>query len=144
MSRAERLSHRREVEALARALRPPAAARREAALAQVLTDDGRIRAERLVGWVSPHAVPLDAMERGTVVDLDLPAIAAGAVATLAVAVDGAREGDAVLLGPPSDLEAGLIPVGLVTAADTVTLRVYNASAAALNPAPNAWRIVLTR
>jgi hypothetical protein len=71
--------------------------------------------------------------------LDFPSIPAGGIATLTMAIAGAQPGSEVLLGAPASLEAGLLAFGLVTAADTVTVRLYNSTAAAVDPAPATWK-----
>lgn len=144
MRSVDQLSHHPSVERLARSLRPREDARRGAAIDLAITPDGKVRADRLAGFVSPHQLPLDALERGILVDLDPPSMAAGAVGTVAVTVPGAKENDAVALGPPSDLEAGLLAFGVVTADDTVTIRFFNASGGTLDPAANTWKVVVTR
>ncbi|MBF6595812.1 MAG: hypothetical protein IVW51_15415 [Thermaceae bacterium] len=71
--------------------------------------------------------------------LDFPAIAAGGIATLTIAVPGAQPGSEVTLGAPAALEAGLIGFGLVTAINTVTVRLLNPTLAAIDPAPATWK-----
>lgn len=72
--------------------------------------------------------------------LDFPSIAAGAAADLAITVTGAAVGDGVTLGPPVALEAGLvIAYWGVTAANTVTIRLRNETAAAIDPVAATWR-----
>ncbi len=71
--------------------------------------------------------------------LDFPSIAAGGIATLTIAIAGAQPGSEVLLGAPAGLEAGLLAFGLVTAAGTVTVRLYNPTVAAIDPAPATWK-----
>ena len=72
-------------------------------------------------------------------------VAPGSIASLAtyrttVTVTGARAGMTVLVGPPAALQAGLVPFGVVTAADTVTLSIYNSTAGALTPASASWNV----
>lgn len=72
-------------------------------------------------------------------------IAPGSIATLdtyttTITVTGARTGMTVLVGPPAALQTGLIPWGVVTAADTVTVSIYNSTAGALTPASATWNI----
>jgi hypothetical protein len=72
--------------------------------------------------------------------LDFPSVAAGAQAELTVSAAGAAVGNAVLLGPPAALEAGLVATARVTAADTVTIRLLNVTAAAIDPVSATWRV----
>ena len=70
-------------------------------------------------------------------------IAPGSIATLAtytttVTITGARAGMAVQVGAPAALQSGLIPFAIVTAADTVTLSIYNSTAGALTPTSASW------
>lgn len=65
-------------------------------------------------------------------------------AALTVTVTGAAVGDAVFFGPPAALEAGLIPSGFVSAADTVTVRLNNRSAGDIDPASATWRVVVMK
>ncbi len=74
--------------------------------------------------------------------LDFPSISVNSCEDLTVTVTGAKTGDAVYLGPPSNLETGLIAVGFVSSSDTVTVRVCNTSGGANNPASNDWRILV--
>jgi hypothetical protein len=60
------------------------------------------------------------------------------VATATIAVIGARAGMTVQLGPPAALEADLIWSGLVTADDTVTVRLYNPTGSTITPASATW------
>lgn len=71
--------------------------------------------------------------------LDFPSITAGGAEELTFAVPGAQPGWEVSLGAPSSLEAGLVPFARVSAADTVTVRLFNLTASAIDPAPALWR-----
>ena len=72
--------------------------------------------------------------------LDFPSIAAAGTANLTIAVAGAAVGDPVAVGVPAAFNAGLSVHGFVSAADTVTVRVINATAGALNPASAAFAV----
>lgn len=80
----------------------------------------------------------------TTATLDFPSINAGAVAVLTVTIRGATPGPAslVLLGPPSTIEAGLMWSGFVSANDTVSIRLFNGTAGAINPASASWRVAV--
>ena len=76
--------------------------------------------------------------------LDFPSIAAGAIATLTVSVPGAQAGQPVALGPPAAIEAGLMWSGFVSAASTVTVRLHNTTASAMDPASATWDVRVLR
>lgn len=67
-------------------------------------------------------------------NLDFPAIAAAASSDLTIPVPGAAVGDGVSLGLPAAPTAGLIFQGFVSAADVVTVRATNITAAAIDAA----------
>ncbi len=72
-------------------------------------------------------------------------IAATTKAGTAVTVTGVVAGDIVTAIPPSDLEDDLIPAGAVaTAADTVTVYLYNASAGAVDGVAKTWTLLIQR
>lgn len=63
----------------------------------------------------------------------------------AVVVLGAETGDAVFLGAPATLEANVMFVGFVSAADEVTVRITKVGGdGLLNPASGDWRIVVLK
>jgi hypothetical protein len=72
--------------------------------------------------------------------LDFPSIAAGASQTLTVTVNGAATGDAVIATPPATLPNGLVPIAYVSSADTVTIRLNNVTASAIDPASASWQV----
>ena len=74
--------------------------------------------------------------------IDFASISAGAVGTQSVTVTGAKTGDVVALGPPSGINANLIWSGYVSAADTVTIRLYNPTGGAIDPASATWKVVV--
>jgi hypothetical protein len=74
------------------------------------------------------------------VTLDFPSIAAGSTALLAATVQGAAPGDAVIATPNGAIENGLVYGGYVASANTVTIRVTNSSASAVDPASRTWDI----
>lgn len=81
--------------------------------------------------------------------LDFPSIAAQTAtaitfASLTITVTGAATGDAVLLGPPSTTNAGLIWEGYVSATNTVTIRLGNCTNAAIDPASATWRATVVK
>jgi hypothetical protein len=80
----------------------------------------------------------------TTATLDFGSIAAGATATLTITVTGALVGDAVYLGPPSTLEAGLMATAFVSASNTVTVRLGNMTASPVDPASATWRASVLR
>ncbi|MFC6080923.1 hypothetical protein [Sphaerisporangium aureirubrum] len=70
--------------------------------------------------------------------LDFPSIAAATSAELTITVTGAAVGNAVALAPPATLTAGLVAFGRVTATNTVTVRLANVTASAIDPASATW------
>lgn len=76
--------------------------------------------------------------------LDFPSIPAQDTAELTITVTGAAVGDAVLLGPPSTFIADLSATGYVSATNTVTVRLANPTAAAIDPASATWRATIVK
>lgn len=70
--------------------------------------------------------------------LNFPSVAAAGQAELTITVTGAAVGDAVVLAPPAAPDAGLVWAGRVSAANTVTVRVANITAAPIDPAAATW------
>lgn len=101
--------------------------------------DGRLRtAEAQLASANMRALHASA-------SLDFPSIAATTgTATLTVSVPGASAGDRVALAPPAVLPAGLIPMAAVTAADTVSLTLFNHTAAAIDPAAMTWGVTVLK
>ncbi|MFI7630266.1 hypothetical protein [Microbispora rosea] len=93
-----------------------------------LDDTGRVPSEQ-VALVASQAV-------------DFSSIAAGAVGTSSVTVTGAKVGDVVALGAPSGVNASLIWSGYVSAADTVTIRMFNPTGGAIDPASATWKVAV--
>ncbi len=78
----------------------------------------------------------------TTATLDFASIAAGAVGTLTATVTGAATGDFALAAPPGNLTAGLVHSAFVSAANTVTIRLVNGTAGAIDPASATWGIAV--
>lgn len=74
------------------------------------------------------------------VSLDFGSIGAGAIGTEIVAVEGAIVGQLVALGPPDNIDAGLIWSGYVSADGLVTVRLYNTTGAPIDPAAGVWKV----
>lgn len=74
--------------------------------------------------------------------LDFASIAAGAVGTLTATVTGAATGDFAVAAPPGNLTAGLVFCAFVSAANTVTIRIVNGTAGAIDPASATWGITV--
>jgi hypothetical protein len=74
--------------------------------------------------------------------LDFASIAAGAVGTLTATVTGAATGDFAMVAPPGNLTAGLVPSAFVSSANTVTIRIINGTAGAIDPASATWGIAV--
>lgn len=101
-------------------------------------DTATIDMHAVVG-ISGTEISADLIVLTATATLDFPNILAQTCAELTITVTGAVVGDAVRLGPPSTIEANLSWNGYVSAADTVTVRVCNPSAGAINPASATWR-----
>ena len=84
------------------------------------------------------------LQAGTVT-VDPPSIGATSKGTVNVTISGARVGDLVFLTPPDAIEAGLLFLGAsVSATNTVTIALYNATSAAIDGAARTWRYLLLR
>lgn len=70
--------------------------------------------------------------------LNFPEVAAAGQQELTITVAGAATGDAVALAPPATLTAGLVATGRVSAANTVTVRLVNVTAEAIDPPAATW------
>ena len=71
---------------------------------------------------------------------DPPSIAAGATWDTPITVTGALLGDRALAAPSGLLPAGIVWSAAVSAADTVTLRLANVTAAAIDPPSMTWYV----
>lgn len=70
--------------------------------------------------------------------LSFGTISSNGIATATITVNGAIAGDPVVLGAPAALEAGLTFSGIVTAANTVTVRLHNNAGTSVTPATATW------
>ena len=70
--------------------------------------------------------------------IDVGSIAAGTCAAITFTVSGAAVGDGVIVAAPAAPEAGLIWAGRVFSANTVSIRLCNVTAAAIDPASATW------
>ena len=77
-----------------------------------------------------------------IASLNFASIASNSTGTQTVTVTGATVSSGVTLGAPSTIEAGLIWCGFVSAADTVTIRLHNASGGAIDPALATWHVIV--
>jgi hypothetical protein len=76
------------------------------------------------------------------VTIDPPSIAAGASANVTATVNGLTTSHKVIAQCQSDLEAGLVPqAAYCSAANTLTIRLYNPTAAAIDGAARPWFII---
>jgi len=91
----------------------------------------------------PPPAALDAALTATA-SLDFGSIGAGLSADLTIAVTGAAAGDAVVLGAPAALEAGLVAFAWVSAADTVSVRLVNNTAGAVDAAAGTYRVTVLK
>ena len=76
--------------------------------------------------------------------LDFPSVAAGASSSLTIAVPGATVGDDALLAFVSAPTAGLTFQTWVSAADTVTVRVQNVTAGAVDAASTDYPVTVLK
>lgn len=83
--------------------------------------------------------------KGTV-SVDPGSIAAGASADVAVTITGAATGDVVVMNPPAaGLTADLLIAGVrVSAADTVSIRLSNQSAAPIDELAGTWSYLIIK
>lgn len=88
---------------------------------------------QVLGTAAGSATPLFASA-----SLNFPSVAAAGQQELTITVTGAAVGDAVVLAPPAAPEAGLVWGGRVSAANTVTVRASNITAAPVDPAAATW------
>jgi len=104
-------------------------------------DRDAIRAEHIPSGEIPLTDIKKNIRVGTV-SVDPPSIGAGAYATTTVSLSGLAATEEIILIPPSGLEDGLIFIGAdVTAADTITIKLHNKSAAAIDGAARDWTYI---
>jgi hypothetical protein len=124
-----------------------------AATGSVLTwaSDGRVenvaRADMTVGNATTAATATTAA-LATAVGLsakkseDVGSIAAGAAVTFDITVAGAVAGAPVILGLPAGINAGIVGCALVSAGNTVTVRLGNLTAGAIDPAVGVYSVTV--
>jgi hypothetical protein len=98
------------------------------------------RGRALIGSliVGPGATTIKNIWSGSV-SLDPPSIATVARGLVTFTVTGAAVGDVAILNPPATLNDDLVFVGAaVTAADTVTVYIYNPTAGAIDDTAKTW------
>lgn len=76
--------------------------------------------------------------------LDFPSITAVTTEELTITVAMAAVGDVVYLGAPAALEDNLIAMAYVSAADTVTVRLANITALAIDPASATYKVAVQK
>ena len=74
--------------------------------------------------------------------LNFAEIAAAAQASLTITVTGAAVGDEVIMALPAAPAAGLVFNAFVSAADTVTVRASNITAAPVDPAAATYGVIV--
>ena len=100
------------------------------------------RVTRGMGFVGALAIgggPLIKKFRTGTLTVDPATLAATTKVGTAVTLTGVAEGDLVAFEPPAALEDDLVYSGSVVTADTVTIYLYNASAAPVDGASRLWR-----
>ena len=80
--------------------------------------------------------------RTATASLDFPSIAAASQASLTITVAGAALGDTVVMGLPAAPAAGITFNAFVSAANTVTIRATNVTAAAVDPAAANYTVLV--
>lgn len=102
-----------------------------------LTDEDKRRlVDHLQDTANPHLIQFPILKGSA--ELNFGSINAGATAELTLTVTGAVTGQPVALSSASSVEAGLIWCGYVSAANTVTVRMYNTTGAPIDPAAATW------
>lgn len=74
--------------------------------------------------------------------LDFPSIAAASQASLTITVTGAAVNDEVIMGLPAAPAAGIVFNAFVSAANTVTIRATNVTAAPVDPASATYSVIV--
>lgn len=78
------------------------------------------------------------------VTINPASIPANSAANQFVSMPSAAVGDAVAIGPPAALEAGLVVTGYVSAVDVVQIRIANVTTGAIDPASGNWRVAVLK
>lgn len=73
------------------------------------------------------------------VNLDPASIAAGVKGSITFNLAGAASGDALIMHPPTTLEAGLVFCGTNITAGVVTVYLFNPTGAGVDGASRAWQ-----
>jgi hypothetical protein len=76
--------------------------------------------------------------------LDFPQVAAAGTQALTVTCPGASVNDAVLLGLPATVNAGIVFDARVSAADTITIRAQNITGAPIDPASAQYEFIVLK
>jgi hypothetical protein len=101
----------------------------------------KFRSETAVGAarIGLSGALLRGVKSGSVA-IDPPSISANTRGTATATITGVAAGDIVILEPPAALETGLLYVGhYVSAANTVTVMLYNPTGSAVDGASRSWR-----
>jgi hypothetical protein len=85
-----------------------------------------------------------ARTHAAVATLDFPSIAAAGTQALTITVPGVSVNDIVVLGLPATVNAGVVFDARVSAADTVTVRALNITAAPIDPASAQYEVVVLK
>ena len=77
--------------------------------------------------------------------LDFTSISANTTAdSNGITVTGAATGDAVMVGAPAAIAAGLVVTAYVSAANTVKVRIANVTASPIDPASGSFTVVVVK
>lgn len=98
----------------------------------------------LNGFIGTTGATLTAVLKATST-IDFGSISAGATSdSTGITVTGAATGDAVIVGAPAAIEAGLVVTAYVSAANTVKVRVANVTGSPINPASGSFTVVVVK
>lgn len=112
---------------------------------RAFTRDGKIDLSKAHGFLDPARIATDEAESGVVVEINFANVLANDfIDSSPITVPGARLLDAVVIGVAPTFNAGLVPIGIVTANDQVVIRLMNVTTGSLNPATLDYRITLAR
>jgi hypothetical protein len=111
----------------------------EESIMALTTFSGPVRS--LNGFIAGDGSTITKVRSGSA-SLNFASIAAAAQADLTINVVGAAVGDEVIMALPAAPAAGLIFNAFVSAAETVTIRASNITAAAVDPAAATYGVIV--
>jgi hypothetical protein len=111
----------------------------EETIMALTTFSGPVRS--LNGFIAGNGNTITKVLSGSA-SLDFGSIGAAAQADLTITVTGAAAGDEVIMALPAAPAAGLIFNAFVSAANTVTIRASNITAAPVDPAAASYGVIV--